>query len=88
MTDKVTCITGGKRHEPDYKPNQNVIDILQMLIGEAKNGNLHSIAVAGLLTSGKVVRVAELSPIGSAPELLGTIDLVHDQISDHIRKQL
>ena len=37
MTDKITSITGGKRHpEPDYKPNQDVIDILEMALEEAK----------------------------------------------------
>lgn len=40
MADNITSITGGKRHpEPDYKPNQDVIDILSMALEEAKKGH-------------------------------------------------
>ena len=48
MADNITSITGGKRHpEPDYKPNQDVIDILSMALEEAKKGHVHSVADNG-----------------------------------------
>ena len=89
MADNITSITGGKRHpEPDYKPNQDVIDILSMTLEEAKKGHVHSVAVVGLRHDDSAIIAGRLSPAGNAFEMVGAIEFVKLDMANGIMDQI
>ena len=89
MTDKITSITGGKRHpEPDYKPNQGVIDILEMALEEARKGMVHSVAVIGLRHDDVAILAGRLSPAGNIFEMIGAIEMVKLDMANSIWEQI
>jgi len=89
MTDKIVPINVGKpKADPKHDVNQEVIDALEMTLSEAKKGNVHSVAIAGLRYDGTTIMAGRLSPVANAFEMIGAIEMMKIDMATAVLEQI